>query len=588
MIQETNTYAGVGGAVSAKTTAVTVTGSTAANPVQTFSQAFTWTDLGLLASQSYPACTGATCAETPGRTVYNTYAAGFLTAVEPYYATAITYHPSGSAPVTYGKGQVGGWGALSARQWRCSRNITAMGAQPFHYDGVSRLTSGTVTGFGSESYTYDPYGNLTSAGSIVLTTDPATNHLDAAVTGAAYDGAGNLTSFGLSGSTTTYTYDDLNQLASVSGSGINRSQAYTADGERLFVRDGPTYLFTLRDLGGNVIREYEYTTTGGWRWRRDNVYRGGLLLASQGREEGIQHYHLDHLGSPRLVTSRTGEQLRLFATSPFGKDPTATQSSERMRFAVHERDVGSLTDVLDDIDYMHARSYTPRLGRFTGIDLLRGNPFAPRTMNLYAYVVGNPVSLLDPLGMLPAGSTNGGGIVVTGEDPCPWMPKDLPCDMESYIEFIKWSEANQPSLGTPEYASEVLGRAGLIASPVATAAEHGARGVDFLTGWVSATDALVLDQDGRMAGFLVLLALIPGPLDNIGGAAVSRAFNAQQRALLELAERAAKTGVSRQEAAILLRWARQYDVRALGHSRTTHWKGGSHIGIGPYRHIKVR
>ncbi|MGV8039480.1 MAG: RHS repeat domain-containing protein [Thermoanaerobaculaceae bacterium] len=283
-------------------------------------------------------------------------------------------------------------------------------------------TSGTVTGFGSESYTYDPYGNLTSAGSIVLTTDPATNHLDAAVTGAAYDGAGNLTSFGLSGSTTTYTYDDLNQLASVSGSGINRSQAYTADGERLLVRDGPTYLVTLRDLGGNVIREYEYTTSGGWRWRRDNVYRGGLLLASQGREEGIQHYHLDHLGSPRLVTSRAGEQLRLFATSPFGKDPTATQSSERMRFTVHERDVGQLTDVLDDIDYMHARSYSPRLGRFTGIDPLKGDIREPQSLNLFSYVTNAPMSFLDPLGLLKA------DVTVTGRHPCPGASDGESCD----------------------------------------------------------------------------------------------------------------------------------------------------------------
>jgi|GEM_PF-3555288 len=261
-------------------------------------------------------------------------------------------------------------------------------------------TFATVTGFGSESYAYDAYGNLTANGATTLTTDPATNHLDAAVTGAAYDGAGNLTSLGFAPSKTTFTYDRFNQLASVVGPGINRSQATTADGERLFVRDGPTYLFTLRDLGGNVVREFEYTAAGGWGWKRDNVYRGGVLLASEARGEGIKHYHLDHLGSPRLVTNRTGEQLRVFATSPFGKDPTATQSSERMRFTVHERDVGQLTDSLDDIDYMHARSYSPRLGRFFSIDPVRGSPKRPQSLNLRAYVRGNPVGSLDPSGEL--------------------------------------------------------------------------------------------------------------------------------------------------------------------------------------------
>gem|GEM_PF-3433999 len=464
VIQETYTYAGVGGAVSAKTTAVTVTGSTVANPVQTFSQAFTWTDLGLLASQSYPACTGAACAETPGRTVYNTYAAGFLTAVEPYYATAITYNASGMTDsITHAKrivsvepgvvdrqsiatnemarpariwtegatlpgtGADGDWDT-GVYAYDGAGNITQMGsAQTFHYDKVSRLIAGTVTGFGSESYTYDVYGNLTANGATTLTTDPATNHLDAAVTGAAYDGAGNLTSLGFAPSKTTFTYDRFNQLASVVGPGINRSQATTAEGERLFVRDGTTYLFTLRDLGGNVVREFEYTASGGWRWKRDNIFRGGLLLASEARGEGIRHYHLDHLGSPRLVTNRCGEKLTLFATSPFGKDPTATQSAERMRFTVHERDVGQLTDVLDDIDYMHARSYSPRLGRFTGIDLLRGNPFAPRTMNLYAYVVANPMRFFDPHGLSPNDKA-AASVTVEAADPCPWAPAGMSCE----------------------------------------------------------------------------------------------------------------------------------------------------------------
>lgn len=462
-VQETYTYAGVGGAVSAKTTAVTVTGSTVANPVQTFSQAFTWTDLGLLASQSYPACTGAACAETPGRTVYTTYAAGFLTAVEPYYATAITYHPSGMTDkVTHarrivsvepgvvdwqsiatnemarpaqiwtegatlsGTGADGDWDT-GVYAYDGAGNITAMGVQGFDYDTVSRLTAGTVTGFGSESYTYDAYGNLTANGTTTLTTDPATNRLDTATTGATYDAAGNLTSLGLTPNITTYTYDRFNQLASVAGPGINRSQATTADGERLFVRNGTTYLFTLRDLGGNVVREVEYTAAGGWRWKRDNVYRGGLLLASEARNEGIKHYHLDHLGSPRLVTNRTGEKYTLFATSPFGKDPTATQSGERMRFTVHERDLGQLTDVLDDIDYMHARSYSPRLGRFTGVDLLRGNPFTPRTMNRYAYVVGNPTRFFDPQGLM-SNDKAVASVTVEGADPCPWAPAGMSCE----------------------------------------------------------------------------------------------------------------------------------------------------------------
>lgn len=437
VVQETYTYGGVAGTVLAKTTAVTVAGSIIADPFsQTFSQTFTSTDLGLLASQSYPTCTASAArVETPGRSVVTTYAAGLPIAVGPYYATAITYHPSGMTDsithakriVTVGAGVVdrqsydygpstdeGSQMAQPARistegatlpgtgadvDWDTGTylydgagNITTIGSDTFHYDKHNRLTSATVARFGSESYTFDAFGSLTTAGGINLTTNIATNHLNSTVTGTVYDAAGNLTASGLSPLTTTYVYGPFNQLASVQGpGGNNRSKAYTADGERIFVRDGTTYLVTLRDLLVNVIREYEYNASG-WRWKRDNIFWGGLLLASETRNEGIKHYHLDFLGSPRLVTNRTGEKVTRFTTSPFGKDATATQSTERMHFTGHERDLGSLSDTLDDIDSMHARSYRAVLGRFTSIDPGRDwDPAKPQSWNIYAYVRNNKI-----------------------------------------------------------------------------------------------------------------------------------------------------------------------------------------------------
>lgn len=276
VIQETYTYAGVGEAVSAKTTTVTVTGSGVANPVQTFSQAFTWTDLGLLASQSYPACAGAACAETPGQTVYTTYAAGFLTAVEPYYATAITYHPSGMTDsVTHAKRIVTVGAGVIDRQ---SLADSAM-ARPNQTwtEGATASGTGADADWDTGVYSYDAAGTSRRVGG----GRDAGGRAGATHRGGRAGGWGtlsaglrrcsrHLTSFGLTPNVTTFTYDRFNQLANVQGSGINRSQAYTADGERLFVRDGATYLFTLRDLGGNVVREYEYTAAGGWRWKRDN------------------------------------------------------------------------------------------------------------------------------------------------------------------------------------------------------------------------------------------------------------------------------------------------------------------------------
>ncbi|MGB7489651.1 MAG: RHS repeat-associated core domain-containing protein, partial [Thermoanaerobaculia bacterium] len=56
---------------------------------------------------------------------------------------------------------------------------------------------------------------------------------------------------------------------------------------------------------------------------------------------------------------------------------------------------------MDDLDYMHARYYSPFLGRFGRVDPFRGSPTSPQSLNRYAYVLGNPINLMDPFGFGP-------------------------------------------------------------------------------------------------------------------------------------------------------------------------------------------
>ena len=58
--------------------------------------------------------------------------------------------------------------------------------------------------------------------------------------------------------------------------------------------------------------------------------------------------------------------------------------------------------VYDDgngIAYMRARTYAPCLLRFLQEDFLKGSPYNPQSLNRYAYVRGNPVLMIDPLGL---------------------------------------------------------------------------------------------------------------------------------------------------------------------------------------------
>ncbi len=291
-----------------------------------------------------------------------------------------------------GTGGVGDW-STGSYTYDGVGNITAMGSETYSYDEVSRLVSSSRGG--GENYTFDPFGNLTNMNGLPRTTDPVTNRL----TEAAYDRRGNL----LSWAGYTFTRDTLGRMTSMQGPGINRSMFYDAKGERLVVRDGTTYTFTLRDLGQQVLREVSWSNASSWTWGRDYIYRGGTLLASQSTTagEGLRYHFPDHLTSARLVTNRCGERAVEHRTSSFGLDlPSGSaQSADRMRFTMHERDLGQLSTTLDDLDVMHARTYWPSLGRFTSVDPGRDHdPKVPQSWNLYAYVRGNPLNSFDPDG----------------------------------------------------------------------------------------------------------------------------------------------------------------------------------------------
>ena len=108
---------------------------------------------------------------------------------------------------------------------------------------------------------------------------------------------------------------------------------------------------------------------------------------------GVKHLHRDHVGSVRVETGSNGGVLATHSYWPFGEEMTGTSSTERYRFAGHERDLGS------GYDSMHARSYASVSGRFFSVDPARDYDFSrPQSFNLYAYVRNNPVSAVDPTG----------------------------------------------------------------------------------------------------------------------------------------------------------------------------------------------
>jgi RHS repeat-associated protein len=456
-VQAQYTYSGVDGRMSKRATSTNIPNG------PSFEQSFAYDQLGNLAWQTYPKCVNAECvqsgAQRPWTASYG-YTNGALTSVgggagevntaAGTYATSITYNINGTAASVSHRNNVVDHMAMDPNYMQRPRQITStLGASTifdtgiFSYDGasnatrigndwylydkVSRLKEGTALLAGDplkrlkQQYDYDTFGNrlvtrtynnvsLTNAtlkDSYASNVNTATNRL-----ALSYDNAGNV--LGLQNGAPTYTYDAFNMIVTAPGLtylyGPGEERFWIIDTKQNNVNSDNEDTFTLRGLGNEVLREYKTVggnAVGNWFWQKDYIYRGGTLLTAETNTNGAMHYHVDHLGSPRLVTDANGTAWERLQFLPFGENSGYYQNNEpwslsyvgpitptRLRFTGHEKD----SDVLS-LDYMHARHFWERNGRFMSVDPGKDwDPKLPQSWNMYSYVRNNPMNAVDPTG----------------------------------------------------------------------------------------------------------------------------------------------------------------------------------------------
>ncbi len=435
-------YNGIEGRASNRTTQNYVNFGPAANEAFTFTQ--TYTPLGLPLKVNYPQCQHSACTNQSPRTADFSYTDGFLTSVagtfgtgpnqvSTTYASSITYHvnamvnqvvhqnaptitvtdttaldPNGMvrpASITAVRGTTSLWNT-GAYSYDGAGNIKRIGPSYFTYDKVSRLTASSTNvnqGIASplmkdQSYTFDAFGNIllitTNSQPISIPTQSATNRLE---TPSVYDAAGDLTNW----QGNTYEYDGLNMIRRYrTAAGLEWAYIYNADDERVWTykTGGTESRWFLRGFDAKVLREY--TASSAWQVANDYIYRDGQLLASE-TSTGVRHFHLDHLGTPRLITDSSGVKTAFHAYYPFGQEATVVnQDAERMKFTGHERDLGDPSSGADDLDYMHARFCSPMTGRFLSVDPALGSadPMLPQSWNRYTYALNRPMSAVDSTG----------------------------------------------------------------------------------------------------------------------------------------------------------------------------------------------
>jgi RHS repeat-associated protein len=261
----------------------------------------------------------------------------------------------------------------------------------YSYDSAGRLQAVTLNGTTISTYVYDANGNRTFLNATEGQYDEQDRLLSYGNASYSYTKNGERKTRTQSGATTTYDYDVLGNLRTVSLPGDIEIE-YLIDGRNRRVgkkvngmlTQGFLYQDQLNpvaelDGSGNIKSRFVYADKGNvpsYMIRGDTTYR----IVS------------DQLGSPRLVVNAdTGEVVQRMDYDEFGNVTNDTNPGfQPFGFA------GGIYDQHTQLTRFGARDYDAEAGRWTAKDPIM---FAGGDTNLYGYTLNDPVNLIDPAGM---------------------------------------------------------------------------------------------------------------------------------------------------------------------------------------------
>jgi RHS repeat-associated protein len=260
----------------------------------------------------------------------------------------------------------------------------------YSYDRDSRVI-GTTYSFGANtlgdlSYAYNPLGHVVQRGGSLGRTG-----LPQPVISAAYDAANELANWNgvpvsydnngnmLSDGTNTFAWDTRNHLSTLNGNALQ----YDIFGRRTQNASGTGFLYD----GLNAVQELAGSTVTA------NLLSLGIdEIFSRADSTGSFSFLADNLGSTLALSDASGNLTTSYTYDPFGGTTlTGLSSTNAYQFTGRE-------NAGNGIYYYRARYYNSTFGRFISEDPAG---FDGGDLNLYAYVLDNPVNLTDPSGKCP-------------------------------------------------------------------------------------------------------------------------------------------------------------------------------------------
>jgi len=291
----------------------------------------------------------------------------------------------------------------------------------FGYTDAGRLNAATGP-WGADAYTYDGAGNRTDMARTVASVTTHTTSILASTSNQVsqvQDGSGGTlrtltyrTGGDLSGDTAassgpayTYSYDARKRLILSNISGVSAgSYGYDFKGQRVWRQAYTTatlqthYIF---DEAGHLIAEHNGATGA---VLREYIWLDDMPVAMIDSTSGTALTYFIHTGQleePQVMTDASQAKVWDAYVEPFGAaqvfgTPTAGLDL-RLPGQYAEPETGALNQNWN-------RNYDTSLGRYIQADPigLSGG------QNVYAYVDGDPLNLIDPLGLWPFGAPKSG------------------------------------------------------------------------------------------------------------------------------------------------------------------------------------
>jgi RHS repeat-associated protein len=166
---------------------------------------------------------------------------------------------------------------------------------------------------------------------------------------------------------------------------------YNALGQRMTKKVGSTVTIFQYDLEGNLIAELDSTGQP----VRQHIHVNGEPVAqlTTNPADGklsVQYVHADHLGTPTLLTSPSGQVIADIEAEPFGE--TYIDYAE---VTYNRRFPGQYKDEETGLHYNYFRDYDPTTGRY-----IQSDPIGIYGgLNTYGYGSANPLSYSDLYGL---------------------------------------------------------------------------------------------------------------------------------------------------------------------------------------------